>query len=96
MSSLGVRQRGRGGFDGSFVRIVVAILVMFVHSVAGISTFSTISQVTHPDIGNRVNDQPVVSALLDCLRNERDGRQETTREDPFLDKVDFTLIYPSA
>jgi hypothetical protein len=96
MSFLGVRQRGRGGFDGTFVRIVVAILVMFVHSVAGISTFSTISQVTHPDIRNRVDNQPIISALLDCLRNERNRGQEATGEDPFLDKVDFTLIYPSA
>jgi hypothetical protein len=95
MSFLGARQRERGEFDGSFVRIVVAILVMFVRSGAGISNISTILQETHADIGNRVNDQPVVSTLLDCLRNERDGRQETTGEDPFLDKVDFTLICPS-
>jgi len=72
MSFLDARQRARDGFDGSFVGIVVAILVMFERSVAGISTFPTILQVTHSDIGNRVNDQPVVSSLLDCLRNKRD------------------------
>ena len=70
MSFLGVRQRGRGGFDGSSVRTVVAILVMFVRSVAGISTLSAALEETHPDVGNRVDDQPVVSTLLDCLRNE--------------------------
>jgi len=72
MSFLGARQREQGGFDGSFVGIVVAILVMFERSVAGIRTLPTILQVTHSDIGYRVNDQPVVSSLLDCLRNERD------------------------
>lgn len=92
MSFLGVRQRGRGEFGGSFARNVVSILVMFVRSVAGISIFFPATQVTHSDIGNRVNDQPVVSSLLNRLGNERDRRQETTWEDPFLNKVYFTLV----
>jgi hypothetical protein len=70
MSFLGARRQERGGFDGSSVGIVVAILVMFERSGAGISTLSAALEETHSDIGNRVNDQPVVSSLLDCLRNE--------------------------
>ena len=72
MSFLGVRQQGRGEFGGSFARNVVAILVMFVRSVAEISILFCTTQVTHSDIGNRVNDQPVISALLDRLGDERD------------------------
>jgi hypothetical protein len=34
-----------------------------------------------------------VSTLLDCLGHERDGRQESTREDPFLNEVNFSLVW---
>ena len=69
---------------------------MFGRSVAGISliTFHT-HRMTHSDIGNRVNDQPVMSTLLHSLGNEGDRWQETTGENPFLNKVNFTLIYSS-
>jgi hypothetical protein len=70
---------------------------MFVHSVAEISKCRVVaSETTHSDIGDRVDDQPIVSSLLDCFGNEGYRGQETTGENPFLDKVDFTLIYPSA
>lgn len=44
------------GYGGSSVGNVVAILVMFVHSVAGISTGLLLMGLTHSDVGDRIND----------------------------------------
>jgi len=48
---------------------------------------------THPNVRDTIHDHRVFRSDPDRVDNVADSRQETSREDPFPDEVDFSLVW---